>query len=121
MERLQIDEQLRQIGMGFRPSSTRGPEKEKGYATDESTVSSVQGSRSYSGRGRGRRGPPVMVKKIFLFGSSCSLGAPVHFGYYCSVHHFILVLRVGESSEVHVLIVVTVFCINDCTRFVVFK
>ncbi|XP_006869882.1 PREDICTED: fragile X mental retardation syndrome-related protein 1 isoform X2 [Chrysochloris asiatica] len=57
MERLQIDEQLRQIGMGFRPSSTRGPEKEKGYTTDESTVSSVQGSRSYSGRGRGRRGP----------------------------------------------------------------
>uniref|UniRef100_Q61584-3 Isoform B of RNA-binding protein FXR1 n=3 Tax=Mus musculus TaxID=10090 RepID=Q61584-3 len=57
MERLQIDEQLRQIGMGFRPSSTRGPEREKGYATDESTVSSVQGSRSYSGRGRGRRGP----------------------------------------------------------------
>ncbi|XP_012927202.1 fragile X mental retardation syndrome-related protein 1 isoform X5 [Heterocephalus glaber] len=57
MERLQIDEQLRQIGMGFRPSSTRGPEKEKGCATDESTVSSVQGSRSYSGRGRGRRGP----------------------------------------------------------------
>ncbi|XP_050821887.1 RNA-binding protein FXR1 isoform X3 [Gopherus flavomarginatus] len=57
MERLQIDEQLRQIGMGFRPSSTRGPEKEKGYTTDESTLSSVQGSRSYSGRGRGRRGP----------------------------------------------------------------
>ncbi|XP_053162489.1 RNA-binding protein FXR1 isoform X3 [Hemicordylus capensis] len=57
MERLQIDEQLRQIGMGFRPSSTRGPEKEKGYITDESNPSSVQGSRSYSGRGRGRRGP----------------------------------------------------------------
>uniref|UniRef100_A0ACB8FCP3 Fragile X mental retardation syndrome- protein 1 n=1 Tax=Sphaerodactylus townsendi TaxID=933632 RepID=A0ACB8FCP3_9SAUR len=51
MERLQIDEQLRQIGMGFRPTSTRGPEKEKGYATDESTPASVQGSRSYSGRG----------------------------------------------------------------------
>ncbi|XP_009080274.1 PREDICTED: fragile X mental retardation syndrome-related protein 1 isoform X4 [Acanthisitta chloris] len=31
--------------------------KEKGYTTDESTLSSVQGSRSYSGRGRGRRGP----------------------------------------------------------------
>ncbi|XP_042311995.1 fragile X mental retardation syndrome-related protein 1 isoform X1 [Sceloporus undulatus] len=57
MERLQIDEQLRQIGMGFRPSSTRGAEKEKGYTTDDSNPSSVQGSRSYSGRGRGRRGP----------------------------------------------------------------
>ncbi|XP_015146907.1 fragile X mental retardation syndrome-related protein 1 isoform X2 [Gallus gallus] len=57
LERLQIDEQLRQIGMGFRPSSARVPEKEKGYTTDESTLSSVQGSRSYSGRGRGRRGP----------------------------------------------------------------
>lgn len=43
--------------MGFRPSSARAPEKEKGYTTDESTLSSVQGSRSYSGRGRGRRGP----------------------------------------------------------------
>jgi fragile X mental retardation protein len=84
MERLQIDEQLRQIGMGFRPSSTRGPEREKGYATDESTVSSVQGSRSYSGRGRGRRGPNYTSgygkKNIDLFlysvcGSGSSLDA----------------------------------------------
>ncbi|XP_069053350.1 RNA-binding protein FXR1 isoform X3 [Lepisosteus oculatus] len=58
MERLQIDEQLRQIGMGFRPSSSRTAEKDKGYTTDESTsASSLHGSRSYSGRGRGRRGP----------------------------------------------------------------
>ncbi|XP_042194930.1 fragile X mental retardation syndrome-related protein 1 isoform X2 [Callorhinchus milii] len=53
MERLQIDEQLRQIGMGFRPASGR-PEKDKGYMTDESTASSLHASRSY--RGRGRRG-----------------------------------------------------------------
>ncbi|KAG9351166.1 hypothetical protein JZ751_025056 [Albula glossodonta] len=58
LERLQIDEQLRQIGMGFRPVSGRPPEKEKGYATDESaSAASLHGSRSYSGRGRGRRGP----------------------------------------------------------------
>lgn len=83
MERLQIDEQLRQIGMGFRPSSTRGPEKEKGYATDESTVSSVQGSRSYSGRGRGRRGPNYTsgYGKKHFFGGNSSLSVPMHFAY----------------------------------------
>ncbi|XP_078063075.1 RNA-binding protein FXR1 isoform X2 [Mustelus asterias] len=54
MDRLQIDEQLRQIGMGYRPVTSR-PEKDKGYITDESTASSLHGSRSY--RGRGRRGP----------------------------------------------------------------
>ncbi|XP_061444625.1 RNA-binding protein FXR2 [Rhineura floridana] len=61
LERLQIDEQLRQIGLGFRPLSSR-PDKERGgYSTDESTSSSLHGTRtyggSYGGRGRGRRGP----------------------------------------------------------------
>lgn len=61
LERLQIDEQLRQIGLGFRPLSSSRSDKERGgYTTDEST-SSLHGTRtyggSYGGRGRGRRGP----------------------------------------------------------------
>uniref|UniRef100_A0A8K9USN9 K Homology domain-containing protein n=1 Tax=Oncorhynchus mykiss TaxID=8022 RepID=A0A8K9USN9_ONCMY len=53
MERLQIDEQLRQIGMGHRPSS--GRPAEKGYTTDDSVAATaVHTSRSYTGRGRGR-------------------------------------------------------------------
>ncbi|XP_078266341.1 RNA-binding protein FXR1 isoform X2 [Rhinoraja longicauda] len=52
MDRLLIDEQLRQIGMGYRPVASR-PEKDKGYITDDSTASSMRGGRSY----RGRRGP----------------------------------------------------------------
>uniref|UniRef100_A0A672FT94 Fragile X mental retardation syndrome-related protein 1-like n=1 Tax=Salarias fasciatus TaxID=181472 RepID=A0A672FT94_SALFA len=58
LERLQIDEQLRQIGVGYRnpPSRTGGPgnEREKGYLTDESS-NSLHAPRSYGGRGRGRR------------------------------------------------------------------
>lgn len=61
-ERLQIDEQLRQIGVGYRaPPSRSGPgpaagERERGYLTDESTNSaSLHTSRTYGGRGRGRR------------------------------------------------------------------
>ncbi|XP_047241653.1 fragile X mental retardation syndrome-related protein 2 isoform X2 [Girardinichthys multiradiatus] len=58
LERLQIDEQLRQIGVGYRgpPSRTGGPggDREKGYNTDESS-NSLHASRTYGGRGRGRR------------------------------------------------------------------
>ncbi|XP_062456748.1 RNA-binding protein FXR2 isoform X5 [Rhea pennata] len=67
LERLQIDEQLRQIGLGFRPPPAR-PDRDRdrdrererarrGYATDDSTSSSLHGTRSYGGRGRGRRAP----------------------------------------------------------------
>ncbi|KAM9426807.1 fragile X mental retardation syndrome-related protein 2 isoform 2-T2 [Pholidichthys leucotaenia] len=59
LERLQIDEQLRQIGVGYRAPTGRtgGPDRadrEKGYLTDEST-NSLHTSRTYGGRGRGRR------------------------------------------------------------------
>uniref|UniRef100_A0A7N8YPY0 FMR1 autosomal homolog 2 n=1 Tax=Mastacembelus armatus TaxID=205130 RepID=A0A7N8YPY0_9TELE len=58
LERLQIDEQLRQIGVGYRapPGRTGGPggDREKGYLTDESS-NSLHTSRTYGGRGRGRR------------------------------------------------------------------
>lgn len=59
LERLQIDEQLRQIGVGYRaPLSRSGSgvagERERGYLTDEST-NSLQTTRTYGGRGRGRK------------------------------------------------------------------
>ncbi|XP_057710991.1 fragile X mental retardation syndrome-related protein 2 isoform X2 [Corythoichthys intestinalis] len=58
MERLQIDEQLRQIGVGYRTSQNRtgqaGTDREKGYLTDESS-NSLHTARTYGGRGRGRR------------------------------------------------------------------
>uniref|UniRef100_A0A7N8YF72 FMR1 autosomal homolog 2 n=1 Tax=Mastacembelus armatus TaxID=205130 RepID=A0A7N8YF72_9TELE len=50
LERLQIDEQLRQIGVGYRapPGRTGGPggDREKGYLTDESS-NSLHTSRTY--------------------------------------------------------------------------
>uniref|UniRef100_A0A8C2ZVA7 FMR1 autosomal homolog 1 n=1 Tax=Cyclopterus lumpus TaxID=8103 RepID=A0A8C2ZVA7_CYCLU len=54
LERMQIDEQLRQITQVHRSGGERG-----GYNTDGSAnaaSSSLHGSRSYNGRGRGRRG-----------------------------------------------------------------
>ncbi|KAJ8278803.1 hypothetical protein COCON_G00058690 [Conger conger] len=57
LERLQIDEQLRQIGMGVRPSPGRPVDKEKGFGPDEPPQASSLRGRSYTGRGRGRRGP----------------------------------------------------------------
>lgn len=57
MERLHIDEQLRQIGMGLRPSSGRPADKEKGYGPDEPPPAPSLRGRSYTGRARGRRGP----------------------------------------------------------------
>ncbi|XP_007256835.2 fragile X mental retardation syndrome-related protein 1 isoform X2 [Astyanax mexicanus] len=57
LERLQIDEQLRQIGLGYRSVPGRPAEKDKGYNTDESASNApLHSSRSYAGRGRGRRG-----------------------------------------------------------------
>ncbi|XP_049594974.1 fragile X mental retardation syndrome-related protein 2 isoform X2 [Syngnathus scovelli] len=58
LERLQIDEQLRQIGVGYRTTQNRsapaGSDREKGYLTDDSS-NSLHTSRTYGGRGRGRR------------------------------------------------------------------
>uniref|UniRef100_A0A3P9K8D3 Fragile X mental retardation, autosomal homolog 1 n=1 Tax=Oryzias latipes TaxID=8090 RepID=A0A3P9K8D3_ORYLA len=59
LERMQIDEQLRQITQGHRPVDRERGERGGGNNADSSanaSSSSSHGSRSYNGRGRGRRG-----------------------------------------------------------------
>ncbi|XP_035266088.1 synaptic functional regulator FMR1 isoform X2 [Anguilla anguilla] len=55
MERLQIDEQLRQIGGGPRASAGR-PDKDKGFIADDGMGPS-RGGKPFGRGGRGRRGP----------------------------------------------------------------
>uniref|UniRef100_A0A8C2CXM7 FMRP translational regulator 1 n=1 Tax=Cyprinus carpio TaxID=7962 RepID=A0A8C2CXM7_CYPCA len=59
MERLQIDEQLRQIGGGPRVLPGR-PEKEKPFMADNGMGPSRGGGKPFGRGGRGRRGPTLL-------------------------------------------------------------
>uniref|UniRef100_A0A8C2J8S5 FMRP translational regulator 1 n=1 Tax=Cyprinus carpio TaxID=7962 RepID=A0A8C2J8S5_CYPCA len=63
MERLQIDEQLRQIGGGPRALPGR-PEKEKPFMADNGMGPSRGGGKPFGRGGRGRRGPTLTSDEL---------------------------------------------------------
>lgn len=72
MERLQIDEQLRQIGGGPRTLPGR-PEKEKPFMADNGMGPSRGGGKPFGRGGRGRRGPTLASGRNGLKILYCSL------------------------------------------------
>lgn len=94
MERLQIDEQLRQITQGHRPA-----DRERGDRGDAASASSSSShiSRSYNSRGRGRRGhsystgygPDFITAQFERINPHCSHGRVS----YCSRHQLRAVQR----------------------------
>ena len=100
MERLQIDEQLRQIGVGYRAPASRsggpGGEREKGYLTDESS-NSLHTSRTYGGRGRGRR---ASNSQYSGYGKRCNcIEMYCHCAYDYRLLHELPLLDAGTNSE----------------------
>uniref|UniRef100_A0A674MD31 FMR1 autosomal homolog 2 n=1 Tax=Takifugu rubripes TaxID=31033 RepID=A0A674MD31_TAKRU len=104
MERLQIDDQLRQIGVGYRAPSSRGPggERDRGYLTDDSN-NSLHTTRNYAPRGRGHRGPNNQHSGFVLgyfFSSTASISLAFSHCLFSAVHP---VLRDPDSNPYSVL------------------
>uniref|UniRef100_A0A7N9AWD4 FMR1 autosomal homolog 1 n=1 Tax=Mastacembelus armatus TaxID=205130 RepID=A0A7N9AWD4_9TELE len=82
LERMQIDEQLRQITQGHRPVDRDRGDRAGGYNTDHSanaSSSALHASRSYNGRGRGRRGHmPYSSVKMSIAGEHQSTSPYVY-------------------------------------------
>uniref|UniRef100_A0A7N8Y904 FMR1 autosomal homolog 1 n=1 Tax=Mastacembelus armatus TaxID=205130 RepID=A0A7N8Y904_9TELE len=84
LERMQIDEQLRQITQGHRPVDRDRGDRAGGYNTDHSanaSSSALHASRSYNGRGRGRRGHSYSTgygnTSPYVYAVSCKSDATV--------------------------------------------